>query len=388
MQQKKNSYNPKLVNKLHLKLKYFLLTLQKPKLYYITLLQLQNNIIYDKIFFFSSDLYFYYFYKKKLYNKNYKKIYFSEKLQEKYLVLIQQQIHLYKISKFQNWLKIFYKSFSMQSDNLLIFETLKNNSLFIKHRLSFLTQFINYKQDEFFLIKDIYIQKFILKKLIYNQLKKKTLKKHKLILGKDLYTNSKIGLRFCNMFMRQGKYSKIFKVFLKLNIYFKTIYGFELIYLLILLLYLYKVPYSNKLKKKSGRTLTIPTHTTVDRFFFKFFNLFTKAIKKRTELSIFLRLSSEIESLTLTNKISFFFKDFSDLIDLTLSGRTNLLKKKRKIKIKKQQKLRKKKKRIIKIKKYRRRKRRGLKSRVYQYKIKRYIHLLCSGKKEKKKIKY
>jgi hypothetical protein len=182
--------------------------------------------------------------------------------------------------------------------------------------------------------------------------------------------------------MLQGKYSKIFKIFLKLNMYFKTIYGFELIYLLILLLYLYKVPYSNKLKKKSGRILTIPTHTTVDRFFFKFFNLFTKAIKKRTELSIFLRLTNEIEALTLNNKISFFFKDFSDLIDLTLSGRTNLLKKKRKIKIKKQQK-RKKKKRIIKIKKYRRKKRRGLKTRVYQYKIKRHIHLL---RKKKKRI--
>jgi hypothetical protein len=352
------------------------------KLYYITLFGCQHNIIYDKIFFFRSQLCCYYVLKKIIYNRYYKKLYFSEKLQEKYFSHINHQIHLYNISKFQNWLKIFYTSFRNQGDNLIIFESLKKNHLFVKHQLSFLTQFINFNQHEFFFVKDIYIQKFILKKIIQNKLKKKIFKKHKILLGKDLYTNSKIGLRFCNMFMLQGKYSKIFKIFLKLNMYFKTIYGFELIYLLILLLYLYKVPYSNKLKKKSGRILTIPTHTTVDRFFFKFFNLFTKAIKKRTELSIFLRLTNEIEALTLNNKISFFFKDFSDLIDLTLSGRTNLLKKKRKIKIKKQQK-RKKKKRIIKIKKYRRKKRRGLKTRVYQYKIKRYIHLL---RKKKKRI--
>jgi len=173
LKQKKNSYNLKTVNKLHFKFKYFLTKLNKANLYYITLLQLYNNIVYDKIFFLKSSLYSYYFYRKKSYSKNYKKLYFSDKLQEKYFLLIQHQIHLYKISKFQNWLNIFYSSFRDQSDNLIIFENLKNNSSFIKHRLSFLTQFPNYKQAELFLIKDTYIQKFILKKLIYNQLKKK-----------------------------------------------------------------------------------------------------------------------------------------------------------------------------------------------------------------------
>lgn len=329
--------------------------------------------------------------KKKKHSKIFHKLIFSHNILSEYLQRVNYQIHLYNISKISYWIKQFYSSFIAQSTSNVIYSKIHDNIVVKQHQIAFLNQFINYKQHYLFMAKDVYIRKFILKQtlrkkiLIQNKLYKAINSKKKIILKKDLYSNSFIGLRFCNMFMKKGEYSKTLRVFARLNVYFKMMYGFEIIYLLVLLLYLYKIPYSNKLKKKSGKTLNTPTYITVDRFFFQFFNLFKKAIKKRTELSIFFKLSNEIEALLLTNKTSYFFKEFSELIDYTLSGRTNLLQKKRRFQKRKKFKNFKRKFFVKKVKKYKLRKRRGLRSRVYKKKIKAYTILINSIKKKFKK---
>ncbi len=351
---------------------------------------LKNTQAFDCYFLYKP----FFFLTKKKHAKIFQRLFFSYNILTEYLTRLHYQIHSYNILKFSYWIKQFYNSFIQQSTSKFFYSSLKNKSLIDHHKKSFLNQFVNYKQHYFFVGKDIYIQKFILQRLLRNKvnlqnilLKNQLLEKRKkkIVFRKDLYSHSFISVRFCNMFMKKGHYGKIFRIFSKLNVYFKTMYGFEIIYLLILLLYLYKIPYGNKLKKKSGKTLNTPTHISIDRYFFQFFNLFKKAIKKRTELSIFFKLSNEIEALLLTNKTSFFFRDFSELIDYTLSGRTNLLQKKRRFQKRKKFKKFKPKKFVKKIKKYKLRKRRGLKSRVYKRKIKSYSRLISSVKKKFKK---
>lgn len=318
------------------------------------------------------------FKKKKKYSKIFSRLYFSYNLLNEYWLRINTEIHMSLISKFQYWIQQFYESFIGQSTDKFIYFSINDTKIISQHQKAFLNQFFDYNQDFLFVAKDIYIQKFLAKQSLRKKYKKSLLdiliiNNSKVVFRRDLYTHSIMGQRFCNMFMKKGHFSKILKIFLKLNVYFKMVYGFELIYLLLLLLYLYKIPYSNKLKKKSGKIRNTPTHIGIDRYYVQFFNLFKKAIKKRTELSIFLRLSTEIEALLLTNKISFFFKDFSDLIDYTLSGRTNLLQKKRRVRKFKKFKKYKFKKLPRFLKKQKRLKRRGLKSRVYRKRIRSYI---------------